>query len=503
MKIFRNNKPQTVNPNPAPATRPEPAQGMKIHRHSNYQPPTREDDSRGLRAQKDRKKEFFDRTEQFCNKLIAEMAAGDSSRLQQMMSFFSSKAAKWSATNIMGLYLQRPSIHRPVTVSEAKALGHWPKKGIRCAEILVPCSAKPTAEKVEEKTDEKQQTPTPADNQEARDKEEAEKAAEGKVEEKTPRRNIFFKVVGCVLDLGYDTEGPALLESEGANEDDALRIHAAARQFAASLGIKDAGENAGDLGLNPFGARTGMLAAGTASMTRQGLQRGISVAQGSLAAGEACKTFVHEIAHHRLHIKDDGSTDVKDPNLRELQAEATAYVVMQHFGIPSDYSATYLQSWGATPKSVMDNLRTICGASREIITGMERELKIGVAIEEVPEEIVEVDEAEFEASFRGNQISVWQAKDPDFSVPEAFDKKGFAKVATISDTNLAEAFSLTQNVEGRWTAGGDTRVSVHLKSARSSSVGDVLEVGVGEFHAISSMGFEQIPDLEQGAKVSA
>lgn len=56
-------------------------------------------------------------------------------------------------------------------------------------------------------------------------------------------------------------------------------------------------------------------------------------------------TAIHEIAHSLLH-----SMDVKrsiPTEVKEMEAESTAYVVCKHFGLDtSDYSLGYISSWG-------------------------------------------------------------------------------------------------------------------------------------------------------------
>ncbi len=93
-------------------------------------------------------------------------------------------------------------------------------------------------------------------------------------------------------------------------------------------------------------------------------------------------TLAHEIAHSLLHFTPDGkritTRDGKeiDKQQRELEAEATAYVVGSYFGIqsPSDfYLATYL----VTPAMLLEAVETIAATVKTILSGCQREQELG------------------------------------------------------------------------------------------------------------------------------
>jgi hypothetical protein len=89
------------------------------------------------------------------------------------------------------------------------------------------------------------------------------------------------------------------------------------------------------------------------------------------------------MAHALLHKGDP----VYDTATKELHAETTAYLVLRHFGLPADYSAEYLQHWQATPKALMAQLKTITGASREIIHAVEKKIELRRTVEALCEEV--------------------------------------------------------------------------------------------------------------------
>ncbi len=456
---------------------------MKFYRNSQYRPPTRKESSpEAFKTQKERKSAFFDRTEDFCKQLITELQQNKPGKMQELMKFFSSKAANWSAANILGLYLQRPDCHRPVTIREAKAFGHTPKKGVRCAEILVPCIVRPKEEpepQPQEDRDEGQRHPAAT-----------ESPSEGEADSQQPAEvvapRIYFKLVACVLDLGYDTEGPKLLGDEKADQVEAEKLLAAAKSFAASEGIL----NLSDHGLKGEAGRAVMT-----SVNGAPFQPAIQTSS-VLAADAAFTTYIHELAHVKLqHLEKLGEMEKKT---MELQAEAISYVVAQHFGVPADYASEYLKHWGVTSKAIMDNLRTIGKTSRDIIHGIQRQLNIGISEEVEAAPIEEVDEAAYEAQYRGQTISVYQKIDQDFSQPEWFVPEDYQQVAVINDTNPGEAFSLTNSVDGRWQSADDPRIEVLVPRSRNSSIGDVFYVAeTDDYKVATRRGFESIPSVSE------
>lgn len=88
------------------------------------------------------------------------------------------------------------------------------------------------------------------------------------------------------------------------------------------------------------------------------------VVQDGLSAGQTIKTLLHEMAHEKLHDKDN-VPEAKDisRNGKEVEAESVAYVVCQHYGInTSDYSFSYVAGWSEgkeTPelKASLDKIR--------------------------------------------------------------------------------------------------------------------------------------------------
>lgn len=97
-----------------------------------------------------------------------------------------------------------------------------------------------------------------------------------------------------------------------------------------------------------------------------------------MAALQKCKTLVHEMAHAMLHQKTEKSRELK-----EVEAEGTAFVVLSHFGFDtSQYSLAYVAGWNASQDA--DNIlsagETIQKTAEQIIDKLEQRMKVEQAI---------------------------------------------------------------------------------------------------------------------------
>ena len=100
--------------------------------------------------------------------------------------------------------------------------------------------------------------------------------------------------------------------------------------------------------------------------------------QESMSEVQTIKTMIHEMAHQKLHSIDPKDLPPEEPrltrNAKEVEAEAIAYTVSQHYGIEtSDYSFAYIAGWSKgkdTPelKASLDRIRK---AADEMITSID------------------------------------------------------------------------------------------------------------------------------------
>jgi len=183
------------------------------------------------------------------------------------------------------------------------------------------------------------------------------KIASGSENETT---RIWFKVV-YVFDLSQ-TDGNPLPElpskSVGERGEDML---ARLLRFAESRGISV--RFVDKCSLNG--------AAGTSRGTE------IEIRTSETDATTQAATLAHEIAHSLLHWTSEGkkitTRDGKEigKQQRELEAEATAYVVGQYFGIQSP-SEFYLAAYSVTPAMLLEAVETIAKTAKTILDGCQQ-----------------------------------------------------------------------------------------------------------------------------------
>lgn len=94
-----------------------------------------------------------------------------------------------------------------------------------------------------------------------------------------------------------------------------------------------------------------------------------------LAPNAGTKTLIHELAHELLHQKPD-SWKVATMNRRtkELQAEATAWVVATHYSLEPEGSPNYIALFEGKPEDIRANAEPIRLAAAAIIDGIEKSL---------------------------------------------------------------------------------------------------------------------------------
>ena len=97
--------------------------------------------------------------------------------------------------------------------------------------------------------------------------------------------------------------------------------------------------------------------------------------QEGMSEVQTVKTAIHEMAHQKLHDRDQEKSDLEptatNRNSKEVEAESVAFTICQHYGIDtSDYSFSYIAGWSAgkeTPE-LKASLNTIRTAANEMIT---------------------------------------------------------------------------------------------------------------------------------------
>jgi hypothetical protein len=104
-------------------------------------------------------------------------------------------------------------------------------------------------------------------------------------------------------------------------------------------------------------------------------------------------TLVHECAHETLHwVKDEeGKTRLVDDGRREVEidAETTAYIVLQHYGFETKDTPNYLALFKATGEDVKKRRDSIAKAVKTIISGIDKVMEAAEVVEPAANPAVE------------------------------------------------------------------------------------------------------------------
>lgn len=245
-----------------------------------------------------------------------------------------SKFHRYSYGNVLMILLQCPHASQVAGFHTwKKEFGRTVKKGAKGIQILFPCTY----------TKREEQENTDPDS------------------EQSGKKTVTGYKVGYVFDVSQ-TEGR---EMPSLN----CELSGDVEQYEA---VRAALE-----GLSPAPVRFAPLP-GESKGSYSHVDRSITVRPG-MSQVQTIKTLIHEIAHAKLHALPVENGIVsglpeKDKSTREVEAESTAYVVCQHFGIDtSEYTFGYVAGWsrGRELTELKSSLSVIRATAAEIIGGIE------------------------------------------------------------------------------------------------------------------------------------
>jgi antirestriction protein ArdC len=278
-----------------------------------------------------KKKELADKVDQYIESLISDVEdAGSSEELQRFMDF-NSKFRKYSWNNTLLIYIQRPNAKKVAGFKVWKDKLHRKvKKGSKGITIFAPMS---------KKVDEKQ--------------------LDGAVKD---RKYTFFRPV-TVFDIAdtepIDERGEIPeMEWHSNSEPNAVadKLTGLVIELATNMGVEVTHDDA--------------------KRGEQGYSAGDKVNLSSHIDGvEKSATLVHEIAHELLHHeKTSMFFDESKPgnDMRELQAESVAYLVLKHYDLPVKQMANYLAMWRANKDSIIKSLPTLKKVSNFVIEQIDK-----------------------------------------------------------------------------------------------------------------------------------
>jgi hypothetical protein len=103
------------------------------------------------------------------------------------------------------------------------------------------------------------------------------------------------------------------------------------------------------------------------SISDEGLgnARGVSRAGSIQLMQENISTMIHELTHEILHPvekRKELSSEIK-----ELQAEGVTYLVLKHYGLPTEHAEIYLALWEKDPENIKQNEEIIRDTAKMFI----------------------------------------------------------------------------------------------------------------------------------------
>ena len=237
--------------------------------------------------------------------------------------------------------------------------------------------------------------------------------------------------------------------------------------------------------------------------------------QEGMSQSQTVKTAIHEVAHAKLHDREQNQ-DIdtvldKDRNTKEVEAESVAYTVCQHFGIDtSDYSFGYIAGWSSdrAMKELKSSLDTIRKTASELITGIEdrlAELQKDRAVEQEQKQELEESPANREAQLLfgiEDRFGIYQLKDTEeardihFMGMDYLESKGIAVTKENYDLLYTAPLEEGTSLEDIYTRFNIDRPADFR--GHSLSVSDVVVLhhnGENTSHYVDSFGYREVPEF--------
>ncbi len=240
---------------------------------------------------------------------------------------------KYSWHNQLLIWIQRPEASRVAGFQTWKQkFGRQVKKGEKGIAILAPSIYKP--KKTEEEPEEEDAGATKV---ETLDREESQSESQ----------RMYFRVV-YVFDVEQTEGDPLPEEPDWHDHEKDAALEDALLAFAKSKGIQvEISEDLGNAEGSSSGGKIRLLpTAGT-------------------------RVFAHELAHELFeHCKPEVRVNTTRQQ-REIEADAAAYVVAQHFGLRAESAPNYLALWQAAGKDILACLERVRVVAMEIIQAVD------------------------------------------------------------------------------------------------------------------------------------
>jgi hypothetical protein len=355
------------------------------------------------------------------------------------LSFFARIANRWSAPNAVAIYAQRPGIQNPVTIDQAKQLGHKIKPGTKAITILEPTA----------------------------------------IDEKLARQNSYLMFRKWALAQGVteqDLRQLCLQNVEQSLNNDldmrsakakfglkqmifeshpdwdraqANQLYNYAGQYLSKEGAFDPEEVKRGQKLYQWKARTSVIDLGVDTLGPkiqhevgdQDLTNRRSAALLRLIESRGLRVDYKQLEGLSPEVKLDcllknaiGFTALE--RHLKINVNAAAFSIYSQLGIQRKFDLSTSEGWGRKPGEFMANLSAIRKIQKEITTGMEREMKVIARLErELAQTEAHADLLRTKLSTIGVQTptpgSVLPAEHQKVSAPAPIVKEAQARPSTI------------------------------------------------------------------------
>lgn len=238
---------------------------------------------------------------------------------------FAAKFHRYSARNMLLIYLQNPNASYIAGFKAWQKMGASVKKGEKSISIFAPMLIK------------EKHTQTRTD-----DEGNVVLNSKGEPEtENTETKRLTFRLVN-VFDISQTTAEPPTLVSELQGEDVKADCLIEAIREISEYSICFSDDTADEL-LQVKKSVKGYC---------NSFMRQIVVRDG-MSGIQTAKTLLHEYAHSIFH--EDADKTMRSAN--EVEAESTAYILANYFGLDtSEYSMPYIASWSGEKPEVLENV---------------------------------------------------------------------------------------------------------------------------------------------------
>ncbi|WP_046517705.1 ArdC-like ssDNA-binding domain-containing protein, partial [Bacillus sp. SA1-12] len=249
-----------------------------------------------------------------------------SEKFQEWLKFLSTFHT-YSFNNTVLIYSQKADATLVKGFNEWKKDGRIVKKGEKAIKILAPLIRKQREEKKEEN--------------------------EGEKEKKVLYGFRYVNVFDLSQTEGKEIPTPEVKMLEGDGEQEKALLQEWSIKIDIPVVFKDTGEANGYFHL---------------------VENYIAIHQ-NRSTTQQLKTLIHEYAHYLLHAKG-AKFEKENRRIKEAQAEAVAYVVMNHFGYDtSQYSFGYIAGWSKDVTIMKQIGEDIVKCSHHIIEDLNKPAK--------------------------------------------------------------------------------------------------------------------------------